>query len=249
MTDLRGKVAVVTGSARGLGRAIGERFGLLGASVVVNYAGSQTAAKEAVAAIEASGGHAIAIRADVTQAAEINQLFAAAIQHFGRLDIAVANAGLELVGRAATEFNEEDFDRLFAVNTKGAIFTMQRAARDITDGGRIIYVGSSTTAFPMPGHALYGSSKMAPRFFVEVLAKEIGYRGVTVNSILPTATEGAGVSTDGARQEVRQFIQNNNPMRRMGLPRDTANAAEYLVSDLAGFVSGQHLLIAGGAPA
>jgi 3-oxoacyl-[acyl-carrier protein] reductase len=249
MTDLTGKVALVTGSARGLGRAIAQRFGQLGASVVVNYAGSQTAAEEAVAAIEASRGHAVAIRADVSRPAEIEQLFAAALQRFGRLDIVVANAGLELVGRAATEFNEEEFDRLFAVNTKGAIFTMQRAVRDIADRGRIIYVGSSTTAFPMPGHALYGSSKMAPRFFVEVLAKEVGYRGVTVNSILPTATEGAGVSTDGARPELRQFIQNNNPMRRMGLPRDTADAAEYLVSDLAGFVSGQHLLIAGGAPA
>jgi 3-oxoacyl-[acyl-carrier protein] reductase len=249
MADLTDKVALVTGSARGLGRAIAERFGQLGASVVVNYAGNEVAAKETVAAIDASCGRAIAIRADVSQPAEIARLFTAAIERFGRLDIAVANAGIELVSRKATEFSEEEFDRLFSVNTKGAIFTMQRAARDVADGGRIIYVGSSTTAFPMPGHALYGSSKMAPRFFVEVLAKEVGYRGVTVNSILPTATEGAGVSTDGPRPELRQYIQNNNPMRRMGQPRDTADAAEYLVSSLAGFISGQHLLVAGGAPA
>ncbi|MGY2737120.1 SDR family oxidoreductase [Sphingomonas sp. UYP23] len=248
MTDLTGKVALITGSARGLGRAIAERYAALGAHIVVNYAGSEQAAGELVARIEGQGRKAIAVRADVSKVAEIDRLFDVAMQMFGRLDIVVANAGIELVGRAATAFDEADFDRLFSVNTKGAIFTMQRAARDIADGGRIILVGSSTTAFPMPGHALYGSSKMAPRFFVEVLAKEIGQRGVTVNSILPSATEGAGVSTDGPRPEVQRLI-DANPMRRMGTLKDTADAAEYLASDLADYVSGQHLLLSGGAPA
>ena len=248
MTDLTGKVALITGSARGLGRAIAERYAALGAHIVVNYAGSEQAAGELVARIEAQGGKAIAVRADVSNVAEIDRLFEVAIQVFGRLDIVVANAGIELVGRAATGFDEADFDRLFSVNTKGAIFTMQRAARDIADDGRIILVGSSTTAFPMPGHALYGSSKMAPRFFVEVLAKEIGQRGVTVNSILPSATEGAGVSIDGPRPEVQRLI-DANPMRRMGTLKDTADAAEYLASELADYVSGQHLLLSGGAPA
>jgi 3-oxoacyl-[acyl-carrier protein] reductase len=124
---------------------------------------------------------------------------------------------------------------------------MQRGARDIADGGRIIFVGSSTTSFPTTGHALYGSSKMAPRFFVEVLAKEVGYRGVTVNSILPSATDGAGVSSNGPRPEVRELIAAN-PMRRMGTLKDTADAAEYLASSLADYVSGQHLLLSGGAP-
>lgn len=248
MTDLTGKVALITGSARGLGRAIAERYAALGAHIVVNYAEREQAAGELVAHVEGQGRKAIAVRADVSKVAEIDRLFDAAMQRFGGLDIVVANAGIELVGRAATGFDEADFDRLFSVNTKGAIFTMQRAARDIADDGRIILVGSSTTAFPMAGHALYGSSKMAPRFFVEVLAKEIGQRGVTVNSILPSATEGAGVSTDGPRPEVQRLI-DANPMRRMGMLKDTADAAEYLASDLAGYVSGQHLLLSGGAPA
>lgn len=246
MTDLTGKVALVTGSARGLGRAIAERYAALGAKLVVNYAESELAAGQLVASIAAKGGTAIAVRADMSKVAEIDQLFDTAKQMLGRLDIVVANAGIELVGRSATGFDEVDFDRLFGVNTKGAIFTMQRGARDIEDGGRIIFVGSSTTAFPMPGHALYGSSKMAPRFFVEVLAKELGGRGVTVNSILPSATEGAGVSTDGPRPEVQKLI-DANPMRRMGTMKDTADAAEYLASDLADYVSGQHLLLSGGA--
>ena len=248
MTDLRGKVALVTGSARGLGRTIVERYAALGARIVVNYSGSEQAATELVARIEGQGGEAIVVRADVSKVPEIDRLFDVASERFGRLDIVVANAGIELVGRTATGFDEAEFDRLFGVNSKGAIFTMQRAARDIADGGRIIFVGSSTTAFPMPGHALYGSSKMAPRFFVEVLAKEVGHRGVTVNSILPSATAGAGVSTDGPRPDVRKLI-DANPMRRMGSLKDTADAAEYLASDLAGYVSGQHLLLSGGAPA
>ncbi|OPB00938.1 short-chain dehydrogenase [Pseudomonas fluorescens] len=249
MTNLKGKVALITGSGRGLGRAIAERYAQLGADIVVNYAGSEKAALDTVKRIEEIGARALAIKADVSKQSEIDRLFDMALEHFGHLDIVVANAGLELVGRSAIAFDEDDFDRLFAVNTKGAILTMQRAARDIGDGGRIIYVGSSTTAFPMPGHALYGSSKMAPRFFVEVLAKEIGVRGVTVNSILPTATEGAGVSTNGAREEVKNFISSSNPMGRMGNLDDTANAAEYLAGDLASYISGQHLLISGGAPA
>lgn len=248
MTDLTGKVALVTGSARGLGRAIAERYAALGARIVVNYAGSEQAAAELVARIENQGGEAIAVRADVSKVVDIDALFDVAMNMLGRLDIVVANAGIELVGRAATGFDENEFDRLFGVNTKGAIFMMQRAARDIGDGGRIIFVGSSTTAFPMPGHALYGSSKMAPRFFVEVLPKELGHRGVTVNSILPSATAGAGVSIDGPRPEVQKLMEAN-PMRRMGTLKDTADAAEYLASDLADYVSGQHLLLSGGAPA
>jgi 3-oxoacyl-[acyl-carrier protein] reductase len=98
-----------------------------------------------------------------------------------------------LVGQSVLDFMEADFDRLFTVNTKGAFCTLQRATRHVSDNGRIIYIGSSNTACPLPGRALYGGSKIAAQFLVEVLAKEIGTRGVTVNSIVPTATEGAGV--------------------------------------------------------
>jgi 3-oxoacyl-[acyl-carrier protein] reductase len=249
MTNLKGKVALVTGSARGIGKAIAERFGKLGASVVVNYSSSEERAKETVAAIERLGGTAIAVQADVAKVADIDRLFVTALDRFGRLDIVVANAGVELVGQQVVDFSEADFDRLFAINTKGAFFTLQRAARHIADNGRIIYVGSSTTAFASPGHGLYSGSKIAAQFLVEVLAKEIGSRGVTVNSILPTAIEGAGVYTEGASEDVMQFVRSFRPIRRMGTLDDVANAAEYLASDLAGFISGQHLLLSGGGPA
>ena len=248
MTEFKNKVALVTGGGRGIGKAIAERYGALGASVVVNYSSSAEAAQQTANVIEHSGGKAIALQADVSKVAEINRLFEASIEHFGHLDIVVVNAGLEMSGQPVLDFTEEEYDRLFNTNTKGAFFTIQKAAKYVADNGRIIFVGSSTTAFPMPGHGLYGGSKMAPRFLIEVLAKEIGHRGVTVNSILPTATRGAGRHAE-PKPEIAQFIKNFMPMNRIGTVEDAANAAEYLASDLAGFVSGQHLLLSGGGPA
>jgi 3-oxoacyl-[acyl-carrier protein] reductase len=247
--SLKGKVALVTGSSRGIGRAITERYGSLGASVVVNYAGDERTARDVVAAIERSGGAAIAVKADVSKVPEIDRLYQAALDKFGRLDIAVANAGVELVNQPIRDVTEQDFDRLFAINTKGAFFTLQRAARHIVDHGRIIYIGSSNTAFATPGNGLYGASKIAPQFLVEILAKELGSRGIAVNSILPTAIEGAGIFATEVSAEFRNFIKSFRPMQRMGTLEDVANTAEYLASDLAGFVSGQHLLVSGGGPA
>ncbi len=247
--SLEGKIALVTGSARGIGRAIAERYAARGAKVVVNYATNRARAEAVVATIARAGGEAIAVQADVAHVDDIARLFETALRTYGRLDIVVANAGVELVAQPVVDFTEADFDRLFAVNAKGTFFTLQQAARHISDNGRIIYVGTSNTAFPLPGRALYGGSKIAAQFLVQVLAKEIGARGVAVNSILPTAIEGAGVFTEGVRAEVREFVRSFRPMQRMGNVEDVADAAEYLASDLAGFVSGQHLLVSGGGPA
>jgi 3-oxoacyl-[acyl-carrier protein] reductase len=184
--------------------------------------------------------------ANVARVDDIKHLFDTVLDTYGRLDIVVANAGIELVAQSVIDFTEADFDRLFAVNAKGAFFTLQRAARHVADNGWIIYIGTSNTAFPLPGRALYGGSKIAAQFLVQVLAKELGHRGVAVNSILPTAIEGAGVFTDGVRSEVREFVKSFRPMQRMGTVEDVANAAEYLAGDLSGFVSGQHLMVSGG---
>jgi 3-oxoacyl-[acyl-carrier protein] reductase len=249
MTDLKNKTALITGSARGIGKAIAERYGALGANVVVNYARDEARAKETVEAIKHLGGTAIAVQADVSKVADIERLFAASLEKFGRLDIVVANAGVELVDHPLVDVSEADFDRLFGINTKGAFFTLQNAARHVADNGRIIYVGSSNTAYPLPGYALYGGSKIAPQFLVEVLAKELGARGIAVNSILPTAIDGAGIFSDQVKPEFLEFIRSFRPMQRMGTVDDVANAAEYFASGLSAFVSGQHLLVSGGAPA
>jgi 3-oxoacyl-[acyl-carrier protein] reductase len=248
-TRLDGKVALVTGSARGIGKTIAERFAALGADVAMNYSRDRAGAEKTAGEIEASGANVIAVQADVAEPASLEQLFSAALDRFGKLDIVVANAGVEMVEQPVVDFTEADFDRMFSVNAKGTFFTLQLAAKHIADRGRIIYVGTSNTRYPLPGHGLYGGSKLAAQFLVEVLAKEIGSREVTVNSILPTATSGAGVHTDNVREEVMEFVRSFRPIPRMGTPDDVADAAEYLASDLGSFVSGQHLLLSGGAPA
>jgi 3-oxoacyl-[acyl-carrier protein] reductase len=249
MTDLTGKVAVVTGSARGLGKAIALRYASLGASVVLNYSADEDNARRTLGEIEDVGGRGIVVHADASSLADLDRLFATAIDTFGSLDIVVANAGREVIGQPAAEVTEEEYDKVFAVNSKGAFFTLVKAAKLVSDGGRLIYIGSSTTLSPYPGMGLYSSSKTAAANLVKILALELGPRNVTVNTILPTATAGAGVFTDVTDGD--EFHQLNAQMRpiggRGGTPEDTADAAEYLAGNLAGWVSGQALVVTGGA--
>jgi 3-oxoacyl-[acyl-carrier protein] reductase len=149
-----------------------------------------------------------------------------------------------MVETPVTQFTEEQFDRLFSINTKGAYFTIQQAAKNVEDNGRIIYIASSTTAFPVQGMAVYGGSKITPRYLVDVLSKEIGHRGVTVNSIIPFA----GIFTEAdSYPELRKSLLDSCPMGRLAEVEDVANAAEFFASDLSSFVNGQHLLVNGGA--
>ena len=248
MNTLANKVALITGSARGLGRAIAERYAALGANIVLNYSKDKASADEAISTITAMGVKVIAVQGDVTKVADLERLFATAKDTFGKIDIVVANAGVELLEVPTTDFTEAQFDQLFTINARGTYFTIQQAARHVADGGRIIYVASSTTAFPTPGMAVYGGSKMPGRYIVEVLAKEIGHKGITVNSIIPYAIDGSGVFTDPkAFPEARKVLLDNCPMGRLGTVDDVANIAEFFASDLSSFVNGQHLLANGGA--
>ena len=248
MKTLMNKIALVTGASRGIGKAIALRYAQLGANVIVNYNNNSAAAAEVVKEIESYQVKALSVQADVSKPDEINKMFELAIEQFGKIDIVVVNAGLELVGVPVAAFSELQFDNLFNTNTKGAFFTMQAAANNIANNGRIIYVGSSTTGLPNPGYALHGGSKIAPLYLVQVLAKELGKKGITVNAILPTATEGAGIHTTvEANDPIRKMIHDFYPMERMGTPEDVANVAEFFAGELSGFVSGQQLLVSGGA--
>lgn len=247
MTDLSGKVALITGSARGIGKAIAERYAGLGADIVINYTRDEVAANVTINEIKQLGRKAIAIQCDVSKTADIDRLFEMAKQAFGKIDIVVVNAGVELVGVPVSDFTEEQYDHMFNINTKGAFFTMQSAAKHIADNGRIIYISSSTTGYPRPGYALHGGSKVAPEYLVRILAQELGKRGITVNAILPTATEGAGVNTDiKDKARIQKFIDEFIPMGRLARVEDVANAAEFFAGHLSSYVSGQQLLLSGG---
>lgn len=248
MKSLNNKVALITGSARGLGKAIAERYAALGANIVINYSKDKASADEVVSNIKAMGVKVIAIQADISKVADIERLFTEAKNAFGKIDIVVANAGIELVEVPVTDFTEEQFDKVFVTNTKGSYFTIQQAARHIEDKGRIIYIASSTTSFPVKGMAVYGGSKTTPRYLVDILSKEIGHRGVTVNSIIPFAIDNAGIFVDpNSYPELRKQLVDSNPMGRLGYVEDVANVAEFFASDLSSFVNGQHLLVNGGA--
>jgi 3-oxoacyl-[acyl-carrier protein] reductase len=255
---LAGKVAYVTGAARGQGRSHCVRLARAGADIVAIDACAPVAEHngyppaqpedlaETVSLVEGEGRKIVADEVDVRDAAGQQRVIADALEQFGRLDIVVANAGLELTGLAALDFTEEQFDRMFSVNTKGAFFTMQAAGRHVADNGRIVYISSSTTGYPNPGYALHGSSKVAPEYLVRVLAHELGHRGIAVNSIVPTATGGAGLHThveEGA--PIQRFMAEFSPMGRMGTPQDVADIAEFFAGDLSAFVSGQTLVVSG----
>ncbi|MDB4919019.1 MAG: family oxidoreductase [Mucilaginibacter sp.] len=248
MNSLKNKVALITGSARGLGKAIAERYAALGADIVINYSRDKASADEVVSNITAMGVKVISVQADVSKVADIERLFEEAKKAFGKIDIVVANAGIELVETPVTAFTEEQFDRVFSINTKGTYFTMQQAAKNVTNNGRIIYIASSTTSFPVPGMAVYGGSKTTPRYLVDILSKEIGHKGVTVNSIIPFAVDHSGIFAEaGSYPELRKQLLDSCPMGRLAEAEDVANAAEFFASDLSSFVNGQHLLVNGGA--
>lgn len=248
MNSLRNKTALITGSGRGLGRAIAERYAALGADIILNYSQDQASVEEVESNVRAMGVKVISVRADVSKVDDIKRLFAKAKKVFGKIDIVVANAGVEMVETPVAEFTEEQFDKLFSINTKGSYFTMQQAALNVEDNGRIIYIASSTTAFPIPGMAIYGGSKTTPRYLVDVLSKEIGHRGVTVNSIIPFAVDHSGIFVDSnAYPGLRKSLIDSCPMGRLAEVEDVANIAEFFASDLSSFVNGQHLLVNGGA--
>jgi 3-oxoacyl-[acyl-carrier protein] reductase len=248
MTSLKNKVALITGSTSGLGKAIAERYATLGADIVINYPRDRASADEVLSKIRATGANAIAVQADISRVAELTRMFGEAKKYFGKIDIVVANAGIEMVEVPVTDFTEEQFDKVFTINTRGTYFTLQQAARHVSDNGRIIYIASSTTSFPMPGMGVYGGSKMTPRYLVNVLSQEIGRRGVTVNSIIPFAVDHSGIFADPASYPaMRKSLIDSCPMGRLAEVEDVANAAEFFASDLSSFISGQHLLVNGGA--
>lgn len=241
---LEGKVALVTGSSRGIGRAIAERLARDGATVVINYAKSKAAAEQAVRAIESSGGRAVAIQADIANVAEVRRLYAEIAQRFGRLDIVVNNAGILPPPVPVAQETEQTFDTVFGL-LKGTYFSMQEAARRIADGGRIINISSSTTRGWSPGYSIYAGSKSAIEQFTRSLSRELGPRGVTVNAVVPGLTDTDMISD--YPPAVREAAARNTTFGRLGRPEDIADVVAFVASDDARWITGQLLIANGGS--
>lgn len=244
MKDLAGKVAIVTGASRGIGRAIALTLANQGASVVVNYAGRVDKAQEVVAEIDKLGVKAIAQQADVSKVADIERLFAETIAHFGKVDILVNNAGT-IIYKPITEITEEDFDKIYAVNVKGTFFACQQAARHMTEGGRIINFSSSTTAMMLPTYSAYVATKGAVEQISRVLAKELGAKNIAVNVVSPGPT-GTELFLEGKTEEQINRLSQMAAFGKLGDVQEIADVVAFLASDAARWVTAQNIRVNGG---
>ncbi|QQE80005.1 SDR family oxidoreductase [Alicyclobacillus sp. SO9] len=239
-----GKVAIVTGASRGIGRQVAIQLAQSGAKVTVNYFSNRVQADDVVKTIEQFGGKALAIQADVSKVSEIETLFLETLKEFGRVDILVNNAGV-MENNALTDVTEEQFDLHFATNVKGTFFACQQAMKHMTQGGAIINFSTSVSGATLPTYSVYAATKGAVEQLTRQLAKEFGPRDIVINCIAP-----GQVATDlflhGKSPELVDSFRRMNAFSRLGEPEDIANAIELLVSDKARWITGQTIRVNGG---
>jgi 3-oxoacyl-[acyl-carrier protein] reductase len=246
---LSGKVAVVTGASKGIGASIALHLAAEGAAVVVNYASSKSGADRVVGEITGNGGKAVAIQADLSKEADIRRLFAEAKKALGPLDILVNNAGVYEFA-PLEEVTATHFHRLFDLNVLGLILASQEALKHFRSGGKgssIINISSVVATAAPPSAAVYSATKAAVDAVTTSLAKELGPRGIRVNSINPGMVETEGVRSAGiSESDLRKQVEAQTPLGRIGQPADIAPAAVFLASDDARWITGETLYIAGG---
>ncbi|MGE6917849.1 SDR family oxidoreductase [Achromobacter kerstersii] len=238
------RVALVTGGSRGIGAAIVRRLARDGFAVAINYASSAHEADALAAEIRDAGGRALAVRADVSKAAEVTALFDQVQAELGRIDVLVNSAGVLSVQPLA-DTTDEQFERTFDINTRGTFNTLRAAATRLADGGRIVNVSSTTIALNLPGYAIYIGSKAAVESFTHVFSKELRGRQITVNAVAPgpVATE---LFLKGKSPELIEHFTKLPPLERLGQPEDIAGVVSFLAGPDSGWVNGQILRANGG---
>ena len=244
MCSLAGRMALVTGAGRGIGRAIALRLAAEGAAVAIHYAHDDAMARSVAAAAAKRQVPTLLVRADLAVVAQVRQLFAHVLRAWGRLDILVNNAAVA-AAEPLTSASEATFERLFAVNVRGTFFAMQEAARCMGAGGRIINISSSVTAVGSPGLALYGGTKGAIEQFTLAAARELGPRGITVNTVSPGLTRTAMLD-DVVPVAAQEQLVAATPLNRLGEPEDIAGVVAYLAGPDAAWLTGQNIRANGG---
>lgn len=236
------KTAIVFAGSRGMGRATALKLGRLGARTVVGFSGNKAKAEEVVAEIEKADGSAVALQADVSDAAAVRKTFDAAEAEFGPVDIVVNAAGISVFG-PMNQLTEEDLHKVFAVNTFGAFNVLSEAARRVAEGGSIVQFCSGATKMPLAGAGVYSASKAAAEQMTLSLAKELGSRQISVNAISPGTTK-----TDGLvmPDEHLQMLIHQTPFGRLGEPEDVADVVVFLVSPEGHWINAQNIQANGG---
>ena len=242
---LEGKVALVTGASRGIGRAIALKLAAEGAKVAINYAGNTAKAEEVKAEIEKNGGEAILVQADVADAVAVEAMVNATVEAFGQIDILVNNAGITRDG-LMMRMKDEDFDAVINTNLKGVFYCTKLVSKLMMKkrSGRIINMASVVGLMGNAGQTNYAAAKAGVIGFSKSAAKELAARGITVNMVAPgfIDTDMTAAMTDKAREMTLTGI----PLNRMGTPEDVANAVAFLVSDNASYITGQVINVDGG---
>lgn len=241
---LAGKVALVTGASRGIGKTIAEELAIHGAKVIINYANNAGKAEETVNHIIQQGGEAFAIQADISHVAEIEVLFQETLKKYGQIDILVNNAGI-MTTRPITSVTEEDFDRIMAINVKGTYFACQQAAKYMNTNGRIINFSTSVAGMMFPAYSIYAGTKGAVEQFTRQLAKEFGPKGITINAVAPGPIN-TELFTAGKTEEQIATLSKLNAFGRLGETTDIANIVSFLASPESRWITGQIIRINGG---
>lgn len=238
------RTAIVTGASRGIGRAVARRLAADGFSVVINYAGNAAEAESVVGEITKEGGTALAIRADVSKANDVAQMFEETEHKLGGVDVLVNNAGIMDL-KPIAEAGDDLFDRTMAVNVKGTFNTMREAAKKLRSGGRIINFSSSVAGLSLPTYGPYIASKEAVEGLTRTAAKEFRGKNITVNAVAP-----GPVATDlflkGKTEDQIKSFAKMPPLERLGTPEDVANVVSFLASDNGGWINGQIIRANGG---
>lgn len=244
MTNLNNKVAIITGSSRGIGKSIAIKLAQNGAAVVINYSHSADKANQTVAEIKDKGGNAISLQADVSKVTEIENLFEQTVSKLGQVDILVNCAGI-VIYKPLVEVTETDFDKIVAVNIKGTYFACQQAVKKMNEGGRIINISSTTTAMMLPTYSAYVATKGAVEQVTRVLAKEVGSRGITVNVVSPGPTD-TPLFREGKTEEQIKKFGDMAALGRIGETEDIADVVAFLASDDSRWITGQNIRANGG---